>query len=57
MTKIIKEEDVKLVYFNNDRGERQNFWRMPDGSFEKADKVTKLYLKDRATGSFRLIQG
>jgi len=50
-------EEVKLVYFNNDRGERQNFWRMPDGSFMKADKTAKLYLKDRATGSLRLIQG
>lgn len=57
MTKMIKAEDVKLVYFNNDKGERQNFWRMPDGTFEKADKVTRLYLKDRATGLFRLIQG
>ena len=54
---MIKAEIAKLVYFNGDDGERQNFWRMPDGSFEKADKVTRLYLKDRATGSFRLIQG
>jgi len=53
----MRGEGVKLVYFNNDRGERQNFWRMPDGSFEKADKATKLYLKDRTTGSLRLIQG
>ena len=50
-------EEAKLVYFKNDMGERQNFWRMSDGSFEKADKVTKLYLKDRTTGMARLIQG
>jgi len=53
----MKAEEMKLVYFNNERGERQNFWRMPDGSFEKADKAIRLYLKDKATGSFRLIQG
>ncbi|MCL1875883.1 MAG: hypothetical protein FWF87_06455 [Synergistaceae bacterium] len=57
MMKKMKAEEVKLVYFNNDGGERQNFWRMPDGSFQKADKTAKLYLKDRATGLFRLIQG
>ena len=53
----MKTGEVKLVYFNDEKGQRQNFWRMPDGSFEKADKETKLYLKDKATGSFRLIQG
>jgi len=50
-------EEVKLVYFNDDKGKRQNFWRMPDGSFEKADRSVGLYLKDRDTGSFRLIHG
>jgi hypothetical protein len=55
--KMTKAEEIKLVYFNNERGERQNFWRLPDGSFEKADKTAKLYLKDRSTGEFRLIQG
>ena len=53
----MKAEDIKLVYFNDERGERQDFWRMPDGSFKKADKETKLYLRDKATGSFRLIKG
>jgi hypothetical protein len=54
--KVMRVEEIKLVYFNNDKGERQNFWRMPDGSFKKADKPAKLYLKDQKTGSFRLIQ-
>ena len=50
-------EEIKLVYFSDDTGKRQNFWRMPDGSFEKADKKFGLYLKDIETGVFRLIQG
>ena len=50
-------EEIKLVYFNDNKGKRQNFWRMPDGSFEKADKTVGLYLKDKETGVFRLIQG
>ncbi|MCL1941133.1 MAG: hypothetical protein FWG09_04250 [Synergistaceae bacterium] len=50
-------EEVKLVYFDDNSGMRQNFWRMPDGSFERADRTTKLYIKDSSTGSVRLIQG
>ena len=48
---------MKLVYFNDYSGKRQSFWKMPDGSLKKADKSVGLYLKDRDTGLFRLIQG
>gem|GEM_PF-2529984 len=60
LTKEVRKlstEEVKLVYFDDNSGMRQNFWRMPDGSFERADRTTKLYIKDSSTGSVRLIQG